>query len=78
MKDAGPIGNDLADDDIGMGVSPRTLYQYLAGSRRTPDVAINAARFALAMMGIPMAISGDEARRNLGFGNAEGAASRKF
>jgi hypothetical protein len=53
-----------------MGVSRRGLYQYLARTRRTPNVAINAARFALGSMGVPMAVSGDEIRRNLGFGHA--------
>jgi hypothetical protein len=52
-----------------MGVSRRGLYQYLARTRRTPNVAINAARFALGSMGVSMAISGDEIRRNLGFGH---------
>lgn len=53
-----------------MGVSRRGLYQYLARTRRTPNVAINAARFALGSMGVSMAISGDEIRRSLGFGHA--------
>jgi hypothetical protein len=53
-----------------MGVSRRGLYQYLARTRRTPNVAINAARFALGSMGVPMAISGDEIRRRLGLGHA--------
>jgi hypothetical protein len=50
-----------------MGVSRRAIYQYLAGERPTPDVAISAARFALVVLGKRLEIPGDEIRRNLGF-----------
>jgi transcriptional regulator with XRE-family HTH domain len=49
-----------------MGVSPRALYQYLAGSRRVPNVAISAAYFALFALGVSFSISGDEIRAKLG------------
>jgi hypothetical protein len=51
-----------------MGLSPRALYSYLEGTRRTPYIAVAAARGALIALGVPFAIPGAEIRKNLGIG----------
>jgi hypothetical protein len=49
-----------------MGLSSRALHSYLQGTRRTPYIAVAAARGALIALGVPFAIPGAEIRRNLG------------
>jgi len=60
-----------------MGLSSRALYSYLQGKRRTPYLAVAAARGALIALGVPFAIQGTEIRKNLGIGESWTPQGRK-